>query len=221
MDKPSEAWKNFLHDNKSLDNAAKESYELYLKKYAKDSTEFPRAENFTDRFFISGKIYSFLYTTDEKPNKDRPVIDRRPIVLSFGQIVNEADNNVYETGIDLMLVPPKIRIFILDRVFEIFKKQITENEKDQVDGRKGKRSIGLDYRKAKVILDKSGWQSAYCAFDKRNISKPVVYDYADWATLVPLDTKALQGKQLKEVFDSYVRKMNAKADVEVSKLFKK
>ena len=113
--KPSEQWKDYLHEKKSLDKAADESFDLYIKKYSKEDTAHnPRKEKITEKFFTPGKIYSFLYVTSDRPNPSRPVIDRRPVIISLGQMVSPANNKVYEIGIDLMLVPPKVRVFILN-----------------------------------------------------------------------------------------------------------
>lgn len=219
MKKPSEEWKDYLHEMKNLDKAAADSFKLYKNKYAKEDKEFPRKEELDDVFFTAGKIYSFVYTTQAKPNKDRPVIDRRPILLSLGQMINQSNSKVYEVGIDLMLVPPKVRIFLLDQVYKFFYKDINNNQKNINEGRKGKTKLRLDYNTSKKVFDKLGWQMAFSAFSKESVAIPAVYDYEDWVKTIPLYTNGLIGKTIGELYDYYTKKMTSTIEVDlISKL---
>lgn len=214
--KPSDNWKDYLHDTKNLGKAAEESFNRYLKKYAKnDKAHNPRKEVFEDKFFTPGKIYTFLYATAEQPSKSRPVIDRRPVILSLGQMVNESNGKIYETGIDFMLMPPKVRVFVLDQLYKFYKKDISENQKNINEGRKGKKALLLNYDVAKKIFDKLGWQMAFSVYEKGNVATPAVYDYEDWVTVIPLYTKAITGKQPKELYEEYIKKMTNPPEVKI------
>lgn len=214
-------WKDHLHEMKSLNEAADASFDLYMKKYAKEDTAHnPRREKITEKFFTVGKIYSFLYVTQDKPNKDRPVIDRRPVILSLGQLLSPSNNKIYEIGIDLMLVPPKVRIFMLDQLFKIYKKDITENQKELNEGRKGKKALRLNYDIAKKIFDNLGWQMAFSAFEKGNVAKPAVYDYEDWVSVISLYTRGMTGKQPKEIYEAYIKKMTNPPEVNLNERLK-
>ena len=222
MDKSfKEQWKSFLHEMKSSSKAADASFELYVNKYAKEDTaKHPRKEKITEKFFTVGKIYSFLYVTQDKPNKDRPVIDRRPVILSLGQLLSPSNNKIYEIGIDFMLVPPQVRIFMLDQLFKIYKKDINENQNELNGGRKGKKALKLNYDIAKKIFDNLGWQMAFSAFEKGNVAKPAVYDYEDWVSVIPLYTKGLTGKQPKEIYEAYIKKMTNAPEVNLNERLK-
>ncbi len=165
--------------------------------------------------FIPGKIYSFLYSTKNKPGKDRPTINRRPILLSMGQMVNDK-GKIFEIGIDLMLVPPMVRVVILDNVYKYFKKDISENMTNLNEGRKGKKKLSLTYDVAKKVFNKTGWQLAFCTFGKENVTRPLIYDYEDWVTTISLDTKSIEGRQIKETFQIYIKKMSAALDNDLS-----
>lgn len=219
--KPSDQWKDYLHEKKSLDKAADEAYKIYLSKYAKEDTAHnPRKEKISEKFFTPGKIYSFLYVTQDRPNKNRPIIDRRPVILSLGQMVSSTNNKVYEIGIDLMLVPPKVRVFILDQLYRVFKNNISENQKEINEGRKGKKALKLNYDVAKKIFDNLGWQMAFSTFEKGNVARPAVYDYEDWVSVIALYTRGLTGKQPKEVYSEYIKKMTNPPEVNLSEKLK-
>lgn len=214
--KPSLLWKEHLHNMKTLEKAADESFDLYIKKYAKDDKiHNARREKIEDKFFVPGKIYSFLYVTQETPKKNRPVINRRPILLSMGQMINKSNGKIYEIGIDFMMVPPKVRVFILDQLFRIYKKDINENQKNINEGRKGKKHLKLNYEIAKKIFDKLGWQMAFSTFEKGNVAKSAVYDYEDWISVIPLYTRGLTGKHPKEIYSEYIKKMTNPPEVKL------
>ena len=222
MDKKfTDQWKDYLHEMKSLNKAADASFDLYLKKYSKEDTaHHPRKEKISEKFFTPGKIYTFLYVTQDKPNKDRPVIDRRPVILSLGQVVSPTNNKIYEIGIDFMLVPPQVRIFMLDQLFKIYKKDINENQKELNEGRKGKKALKLNYDVAKKLFDKLGWQMAFSAFEKGNLAKTAVYDYEDWVSVISLYTRGLTGKQPKEIYETYIKKMTHAPDLDLNEKLK-
>lgn len=212
MDKrPSEQWKDYLHESKGLDKAARLSFDMYVKKYAKHTADDLPSEKFNTKILIPGKIYTFMYTTMEKPTKDRPFIDRRPIFLSFGNVIT-AEKKLMETGIDLMLVPPKVRIFMLDNLYKHYKKQIEDNEKTVNEGNVGKKPLKLNHKIANLIFHKLGWQQAYCAYDRNKMAKIAIIDYSDWVSLIPLQTKGIQGKPAKDIYNEYIKKMTNPSD---------
>jgi len=219
--KPSEIWKDYLHEKRGLDKAADESFKLYIDKYSKDDKiNHPRKEKVEEKFFVPGKIYSFLYATTDTPNKARPVIDRRPILLSLGQMVSQANNKIYEIGIDFMLMPPKIRVFVLDQLYRIYKKDINENQTNINEGRKGKKALKLNYDVAKKLFDKLGWQLAFSVYEKGNVARPAVYDYEDWVSVIPLYTRGITGKQPKEIYNEYIKRMTNPPEVNLNEKLK-
>jgi len=215
--KPSEMWKDYLHENKSFMNAVKDSYEMYLDKYAKMTGPDQPEEKFDTKVLVPGKIYSFLYKTNEKPDpKKRPVIDRRPIFLSMGMVLQ--DRIVLETGIDLMMIPPKVRPIFLDRVWHFFKSTIKENEENLSDGKKGRKALKLNYAVASKIFDKLGWQMAYTGFDRKKMGNIAIIDYDDWVALVPLYTRGLQGTPVQKIYENYMKRMTNPPEIDLKNI---
>jgi hypothetical protein len=239
--KPSELWKQYLHEHKSVANAVRDSYKLYEEKYAKHDKENEPEEKFDTKVLVPGKIYSFLYLTNkrptpevpesaklslnkqlnanekkpttEPPKKNRPFIDRRPIFLSMGTVLK--DKLVLETGIDLMLVPMQVRPVLLDRVWQYFHTTIEQNEKNLEENRKGRKAPHLNYAVASKIFNKLGWQMAYTGFDRKKMSKITIVDYNDWPAMVPLYTKGIQGKPVKEIYNNYIKRMTNPPEIEL------
>lgn len=210
MEKPSVNWKNYLHEHQTFNKAAKAALDLYINKYSHKSNLRETQEKVDDRFFIPGKIYSFLYTTKATPTKDRPFINRRPVFLSMGQL--ESNGTTYEVGIDLMLVPFQVRPHILDSVHKYFKKELEENESNINEGRAGKKAFKLTYESAKKVFYKLGWQMAFQTYDKQKIAATAIYDYKDWVSIIPLYTKGIEGKQPATIYEEYIKQITNPKD---------
>jgi len=199
-------YKGFLKSSKNFKKAMQSAYENYVEKYA---TEKGKKETKT-KYFEPGNIYSFQYLTTAEPDKSRPFINARPVILSFGAI--ESAGTVYETGIDLMVVPYPLRVEILARIFKYFAKPIADNTSAQENGKKMAAKINLNYNVAKKILDGTGWQIAYGTFDKTKIKGDKMYDYSDWINVTTLDTKALRGVGLRTIYDMYIKRISNPPD---------
>jgi len=210
MDNPKKLWKDYMHDAGSFDKAAKQAFDLYFTKYSHKSDLKNTKEPFTDKWFIPGKIYAFLYSTKTVPSSDRPFINRRPVVLSMGQM--ESNGKTFEVGIDLMLVPFLVRVELLSQLHKYFGPTIDQNEKDIDSGRKGKNSIGLNYENAKKVFFKLGWQMAFQAYDKTKLGAVSIYDYKDWVSIIPLFTRGVEGTGISSVYDKYIKRITNPTD---------
>lgn len=210
MNNPKKTWEEFQRDAGSFDKAAKIAFDTYLKKYSHRSNTRDNKEQFSDNFFTPGKIYSFLYVTKSTPGPERPFINRRPVIISMGQM--ESMGKTYEVGIDLMLVPFLVRVPILESLHKYFGKIIDQNESDIDDGRKGAKALPLNYDLAKKLFYKMGWQRAFQTFDKTKLTAVAIYDYSDWVTTIPLYTKGIEGKQIGHIYDAYIKSITTPTD---------
>lgn len=202
--RPTDMWKDFLMESHSQSNAVSAAFELYVDKYAKPKPGGPvPSEKYDTGRFVPGKIYAFSYITQDKPSKERPVINRRPVILSMGQFIE--NGKMKETGIDLMLVPPVIRLAILDTLYHHYGKDINENEELSRVGKRGIKALNLNYKIASKMFSVFGWQQAYCAFSSDNIKNVSVVDYSEWGPFSVLYTKGIEGKQVKRIYDEYIK----------------
>jgi hypothetical protein len=198
-DKPFEQlYKDYLQEAKSFKRAAELSFDTYLEKYA---TERGKKAKPKTKYFVSGKIYTFQYLSVAVPDKKRPYINSRPVIISMGGIA--VGNVVYETGIDLMVVPVPLRTEMLARIMKYFEKPIMDNVKSMLAGRADNR---------KKILDGTGWQLAYGTFDKTKIKGEKTYDYEDWPSLVALNTKGIRGAGMRTIYDMYIKRISNPPD---------
>jgi hypothetical protein len=197
-------WKNFLKSQGSFTKAVDYSYKLWKTKYQGVSKVKPQ-ETFQEKLMIPGKIYSCMYANlDEvKTNK---FVDHWPIIFSMGSIVHE-DNKVYETGLDLNIIPPQIRVQVISKLHDFYSSVISQNEKSINEGKKGKKKIDIDFKKAQVVLSGTGFEKAYCIFVRDKIGKVKVVDYTDWPAMSTLYTQGVRGIPIDKIWGDYVKSM--------------
>lgn len=198
-------YKDYLSGAKNFQRAMSQSFDTFKTKYAS-----PKKSSFNKKFFDMGNVYTFQYVSTAEPDSSRPFINSRPILLSFGAIENSGI--VYETGIDLIAVPFQQRLEILARVCKFFKKPLLENVKAVENGRKPDTLIPLSYKAAALILNGTGWQMAYTAFDKSKVQRASVVDFTDWVTLVTMDTRSMRGAGLRTIYEAYIKRISNPPD---------
>jgi len=215
MEQPSKIWKDYLHESGGMEKAAKASYDNWLNKYAKhkQGEEEPK-DKFKEKLLIPGKIYTFFYLSQEKINEKTQFIDHRPVALSIGH--KEINKKVFETCIDFNAIPFKPRIFILDRLFKHYKATINMNESNIDDDKEGRKALKIDYDTCKKIFDKLGWELAFMMFDRAKMGQIKPIDYDDWVSIIPLYTRSIRGKQIKDIYAEYIKNMtNPKIKIKI------
>jgi hypothetical protein len=199
-------WKDHIKSLGSISKAYDSSYSLWKDKYqGKKTKKAPEPkETFTQKMLIPGKMYSFIYanTVDLKPGQ---YVDNWPILLSFGHVVK--NDNVYETGIDLNMVPPKIRPFILNKMMDYYGSIIEDNMKKINEGKKGIKAIKIDFMTAQKVLGGTGFESAYVMLRRDLMGKIQVIDYEDWVHMASIYTRGIRGLGIQEIYKKYAVNM--------------
>jgi hypothetical protein len=204
--KISEQWKDYLKNSGSMDAAMKASFSLYKNKYTGTPRENAPKEKHEAKLFFPGRIYTFQYMTPEMPSKDRPFIDRKPVILSLGQIPK--NGKIFEVGIDFNLVPHKFRIFILDKFYNMYKSSLQQNNNLVNSGKRSSVRYKIDYLVAKKIFDGTGWHLAFQTFDMQKMKEVKLIDYEDYVKMISLDTKGIQGAPIGKIFDNYITRVS-------------
>jgi hypothetical protein len=211
MEQPVKWWKEYLHEHGGMEKAAKASYDLWLHKYAKPGPNSDKPKDkLEDKYLTIGKIYTFAYISQEKLDEKKQFVDHRPVIISLGMTM--VGRKVFETGIDLNAIPFKLRVFILERLHKHYKSTIHTNEENINEGKQGKKALKLNYDLCKILFDQLGWEMAYMQFDRTKMTQIKPIDYSDWISLVPLYTRAMRGKQIKEIYSEYIKQMTNPKD---------
>jgi len=202
MERPSKVWESFIHDCGSAKKAQKDATKTYFEKYTKGSNA--GEIEYRGEPFKAGTIYCFVYVNEKRDNT-------RPLFLSMGGFIQ--DHKYMETGIDLQLVPPKFREFILDRFFDVHQAQLNENEELAGKGQRTK-PLNFTWSDAVLQLGRCGWQSAATSFDRAKIRQVSIVDYSDWSSLIGMQTGAM--KNTAKTYAEYVKKAQHKLEAEPS-----
>ena len=187
-----------LTKGKGMSNAAKESIS-WFENGLKDRSE--KAVGATRNRFIPGKLYVFNY----KPiTKDLMWFDDKPVVLALDPY--EGD----DIGVNITMLPPKIREDFLDEVYEKYSAIIKAASK--TDSAKAQRGLPkFSYKGAKKYLEKSGYDFAIRRYKTTSKSNQAVVAYKDWCKMAIIDFNSLQGiskQELIKLFEDHRRKKN-------------
>lgn len=203
--KPSQQFKDYITENKSFDSSVKNAYSLWLSKYVKKKDKQPQ-EKMSDKDLITGKIYTFAYMGREKINESTQYVDHRPVLFSMGKV--SRGGKEFESGINLNVIPFKPRLMILDRIHKFYyASTIKQNWNNLNNGKAGKKPMKINYAVAKKILVGTGWEMGYMVFDRKSMQKLEIIDYADWTAMCAVYTKAIRGKQIKDIWSEYIKRM--------------
>jgi hypothetical protein len=192
MDKISNSWNEMIKEAGSATAARTDAKSLYNKKYTQGSKSGEIEYN--GGLFKAGLVYTFIYADSNASNN-------RPLLLSMGSFKN--GNNLYETGIDICMIPPDFRNFILDRFISFYDKDLNENVK-LVEDNKNPKTLQFGWKEATRALGRTGWQAATFAYDKSKIKQVSIIDYDDWGALVGIQTGG--EKDLIKIYNTYIKK---------------
>jgi hypothetical protein len=152
----------------------------------------------TTRPFVPGKIYVFKY---EKPKGiDRlPWWDMNPVVLALDPTDNKND-----LGINLNLLPVKVKEDLLDFVYEQMKSQIENQMKGKsANNANVQRELKFTYDGAKKFLAQYGFDFAIRQYIPNLKADQKVVAYESWAKIVLCDFMSLNGTTIAKVQEAF------------------
>jgi hypothetical protein len=199
----------FTDEVLSYKNSVLSGEELIRKTNTYFSDKYLNNPNPEKKFtppFIPGEIYYFRYQTDSKISKDRPFINRIPIVLCT-DVVETIKTGTLLKGIDLVVVPPRLRIDIIGKIYDSFKSQIESN--DLTYGKGGKKiPIRLTSQIIDPLLEDTGYKNALFGFKYKFIRSPGVIAPLDWPKLPYLSANLIEGMPIQGIYNEYQTKLN-------------
>lgn len=162
-----------------------------------DENYFPGAKNKT-KFnppFIPGQIYSFAYKTPSVVSESRKFINRNPIVLCTDSFQNK-DMGLIMKGIDLITVPPDIRVIILERIFNQFPFLLET----------GTKPLPLTDDNLKKLLSDTGFNKSLFGFKTNYFGEIFTVNIHDWCKIAYLGKSFVEGLNLQGIYTEYKSK---------------
>jgi hypothetical protein len=165
-------WKR-MHDNdvSKSSNPAKSAIDWY-KDYSKDSDVWHRRA-----LLKQGHLYMFDYT-DPKYKNELAFFDTQPLVLCLGH-VKGVDTPYNNMGVNLHLLPPKVRRMVLFEVWQMYsnafrKNLYTDNVKD----------VEVEWSLIKKPLDKYGIDFAIRSYIPIRQNNIIAFKQEDWSKAI-------------------------------------
>lgn len=170
---------------------SEESFIHWTSNYVNQSSEV-----FNPYDFITGKIYSFEYKTDDR--KNLKYTNSRPVVFMTG--FPESVNKIF-SGVDIILIDPTTRLYFLDRIYSVYQNQIDENKKRFEEGIvKDQIPLKTDFETFNNIMKGIPFKNAFRAWDIRKIRDVYEIPFDDWTKIVYLHTRSIEGSQIEDIY---------------------
>jgi len=194
----------FIKYYKTEANASKIAWECLNERYfnAKNRSLSQRKDIASVWQFQNGRIYTFEYFEPKyKDNKKvLPWFDARPIVLVINTFKAEGTGNLNMVGVNLNLIPRKMRITILDILLNKLNKQYKTTTFEEV------LYHGDMYEFLKLVISNlysSGFEFAIRSYIFNLMDKPTYIRTGDWKYVCVVDSRDLIGTNPNEVYQLY------------------
>jgi hypothetical protein len=167
------------------------SFLFWLKNFVNQPEPMNPAE------LITGKIYSFEYF--DTLTKEKKFINKRPIVF-FTENKKETTRDLIK-GIDLILMPPGLRISLLEQIFSVYQEQIKRN----MESRNTRDQIPLktDFSVINEIFYGMPFKNSFRSWDIKKIRDIKEISYENWAKIPYLLTRSIEGMPIEEIYKKY------------------
>jgi hypothetical protein len=175
----------------SLSEVIKETNDFFDKNY------FPGASVKT-KFnppFVPGQIYSFEYRTPSTISENRKYINRNPVVICTDSFQSKEIGFIMK-GIDLITVPPDIRVTILERIYDKFLSVIES----------GFKPIPVTDEILKNLLSDTGFSKSLFGFRVKYFGEIYRIDPKDWCRIPYLSKSFVEGLNLQGIYNLYKMK---------------
>lgn len=181
----------YRKDNGGAAKTKKEAEDWYkagLKVFSKTPSDNAK----TNMRFRPGHIYIFSYLT---PITEATLDwwDKNPMVLALDPS-KEAKHN--DLGINLNLLPIRLRTQLLDKVYDVYKNQIENAKKAKPNDALHQKDLKITYKEAYKFLHKFGFEFAIRQYSPKLKTKQSVVSYESWVKVAQLDLIKLNGSSV-------------------------
>lgn len=153
--------------------------------------------------FVGG-LFSFEYKNPKyKGSKRLPWFDKYPLVLSLGPIVT--NQGVRNMGFNLHLLPPKVRIVVLVKTFEIYKRLYRYQIFFKRD-----RPVPIKYQTITKMLAPYGVMFALRMYIPKRQRAVIHFPYREWHKAVFVPSRgydSIKAGNLIREWNKYIRKL--------------
>jgi hypothetical protein len=178
-----------------MSSLPEDSLKNWLDKYANKGGGFNPGD------FLPGKIYTFEYR-DELTEKKK-FINKRPVVFFMG--FNNLQNKLAFSGIDLILMPPQLRLLFLERIETVYGAQIEKNVEKILEDSNDQIALKTDFETVNSILSGIPFKNTYRYWNIDKIRDVKEISYEDWTKIVYLNTRSVEGTTIEEIYKKNIQ----------------
>ena len=184
-------FEDYKLESSSSTSPSDDSYMFWFNNFVNKSGEF------NPNIILTGKIYSFEYS--DKLEKGKKFINKRPVVFFTGFIDTEGKKCL--SGIDLILMPPMIKLPLFNRIDSVYQRQIEENMvKIERGDLNSQIQLKTDYATLNQVMNGIPFKNAYRSWDIKKIRDVKEIPYKDWTRIVYLYTRSIEGTPIEEIY---------------------
>lgn len=170
-----------------------------IKWFYRDVLKNPGTYRYPKHFLMAGGMYTFEYFNPKYKNtKQLPWFDKYPLVISLGPVTTK--NGIRNLGLNLHLLPPKVRIVVMCQIFEIYKRlyryQIFFNRQ---------KPVKIKYQVILKVLKKYGVDFCVRMYIPRRQKTIVQFPYKSWYQAIFLPSRAYDGIKAEKLQQEWVR----------------
>jgi hypothetical protein len=184
-------FEDYKLESSSSTSPSDDSYMFWFNNFVNQRSEF------NPNNFLTGKIYSFEYM--DKLEKGKKFINKRPVVFFTGFINIEEKKCL--SGIDLILMPPMVKLPLFNRIDSVYQRQIEENMvKIERGDLNSQIQLKTDYATLNQVMNGIPFKNAYRSWDIKKIRDVKEIPYKDWTRIVYLYTRSIEGTPVEEIY---------------------
>lgn len=170
-----------------------------IKWFYREVLHNPGIYRYNKRLLYSGGMFTFEYFNPKyKDTKQLPWFDKYPLVISLGPVVTK--QGVRNLGLNLHILPPKVRIVVMCQIFELYKKlyryQIFFNREKPVQ---------IKYQMILKALRKYGVDFCVRMYIPARQKTIVMFPYKEWYKAIFMPSRAYDGIKANKLQQEWVR----------------
>ena len=153
------------------------------RKWLNNEVRKDESYHYRAKLMTQGKLYIFDYDTP-KYEDILDYFDTQPLVISIGSI--NTSNGLRDLGINLHLLPPRIRRIVMFRIFEMYRNTYKASmfEKNQ-------KSVPVSWKAIVRPLYKYGIAFAIRMYIPELRTNVIEFRYEDWKNAIYIESKGL------------------------------
>lgn len=195
-----------INDNEiaNSSNPAKTAVRWYRENYMRNPDRYVKR-----RMVKTGTLVIFDYDNPKyKDTAQLPWFDTQPLVLVLTPFITK-DERIRVLGINLHLLPPKIRRLVLYQAFLMYKSAYTS----QLFTDKDTTQVTIEWQRVKNVLEKYGAGFAIRMYIPSRMTNVIEFTQDDWAKAVWIPSKGyhkITASKLEHEWKEFVKKQGRK-----------